>query len=528
MIYSQGSVRKIQTKLASQVLRVDLPSSAFRTGVLQVTLFSGTGEPLNERLAFIQNPDLLNLSIAANKTDYSKRENVHLSLNAKNKDGSAVNGSFSISVVDESKIVVDENTENSILSYLLLSSDVKGYVEKPNYYFANVTKGTRAELDVLMLTQGYRRFVWKQLVDDNSAATANAYNPEKEIDISGVLKTKGGDPVTNCQITLVAESGGMVLAQVTDAQGRFRFQNVLFETGTHFILRTQSPAGKKGVITLDSPEQGPNVSPANAVESKYNANADILASIQNNQRQGVMTASTEPGSILFKNDKTIGLKPTDNYRSSNLAGPGHADQVINGEDIKNAPSLSIGLSGRADGVQFYGGVPALGTALTFAKGGQRVEPMLVYVDGAEIGRNVNIDIYSPTSIETVEILKYASTTIYGMQGGNGVMVITTRRSAEKGGVTFKEMSPGIFSIEPKGFYKAREFYAPRYDAGQPANNLPDQRSTIFWKPDVITDADGNASFNFFNADGVGTYRVEVEGIDSKGNLGMQVFRYKVQ
>ena len=198
---------------------------------------------------------------------------MQLSLNAKNKDGNAVNGSFSVSVVDESKIVVDESTENTILSYLLLSSDVKGYVEKPNYYFANVTKETRAELDALMLTQGYRRFVWKQLMDDNSAPPVNAYNPEKEIDISGTLKTKGGEPIANCQVTMVAKAGGMVLAQATDAQGRFRFQNVQFETGTQFIVRTQSPAGKKAVLTLDNnPAAVPVVTPGNdRLTRRYNA-----------------------------------------------------------------------------------------------------------------------------------------------------------------------------------------------------------------------------------------------------------------
>ncbi len=483
---------------------------------------------MNERLAFIQNPDLLNLSIAANKTVYSKRENVQLSLNAKNKDGNAVNGSFSVSVVDESKIVVDENTENTILSYLLLSSDVKGYVEKPNYYFANVTKETRAQLDALMLTQGYRRFVWKQLTDDNSASAANAYNPEKEIDISGTLKTRAGEPIANCQITLVAKTGGMVLAQATDPQGRFRFQNVRFETGAQFVVRTQSPAGKKAVLTLDNPAQGPAVTAGNAIDSRYNASADILTSFQNNQGQGIMTASTGQAGIMLKNDKGFGSKQADSYPSSNINGPGHADQVINGDVLKDAPSLSIGLTGIADGVRFFNGVPALGSAVVFAKGGQRIQPMLVYVDGAEIGRGVNIDLYNPVSIETVEILKYASTSIYGSEGGGGVMVITTRRAIGKEDVVSNEMSPGIFSIEPKGFYKAREFYAPRYDAGQPANNVPDQRSTIFWKPDVTTDANGNASFNFFNADGAGTYRVEVQGIDSKGNLGTQLFRYKVQ
>ena len=233
--------------------------------------------------------------------------------------------------------------------------------------------------------------------------------------------------------------------------------------------------------------------------------------------------------MMLKNEKGFGSKQADSYPSSNITCTGHADQVINGDVLKDATSLSIGLTGIADGVRFFNGVPALGAAVVFAKGGQRIQPMLVYIDGAEVGQGVNIDLYNPNSIATVEILKYASASIYGMEGGGGVMLITTRRSIGKEEVVSNEMSPGIFSIEPKGFYKAREFYAPRYDAGQPANNAPDQRSsTIFWKPDVTTDTSGNASFNFFNADGAGTYRVEVQGIDSNGNLGMQVFRYKVQ
>ncbi|MDB5132787.1 MAG: hypothetical protein JWR02_2536, partial [Mucilaginibacter sp.] len=135
VIYGSGVVRTIKTKLDNAILGVDLPASNFRTGILQVMLLSQTGEPLNERMVFIQNHDQLNLSLATNKTTYTKRENVQLNLNAKNKEGNAVNGSFSVSVVDESKIPVDESVGNTMLSYLLLTSELKGYVEKPNYYF---------------------------------------------------------------------------------------------------------------------------------------------------------------------------------------------------------------------------------------------------------------------------------------------------------------------------------------------------------------------------------------------------------
>ncbi|MDB5123822.1 MAG: hypothetical protein JWP94_1951 [Mucilaginibacter sp.] len=521
LVYWAGAIRTIKTKLDNSVLGLDLPARNFRTDILQVTLLSQTGEPLSERMVFIQNPDLLNLSLNTNKTTYGKRENVQLNLNAKGADGNGANGSFSVSVVDESKILVDEDTENTILSYFLLTSDVKGYVEKPNYYFRDVTKETRANLDALMLTQGYRRFVWKQLLNDKSN-TAATYKPEQFMDISGTLTTKAGLPVVDTKIILLP----IGQTETTDAQGRFRFAKIEFQTGTRFILKAPSSVGKATVLILDKPAAGPPINAGNIIDAKYNANADILASLQNNQRQGVLMASNE--SLILKADKVIIPKNNSNYRSSNIGGPGHADQVVSGEAIKNASSLSTGLNGLLRGVMFSSGVPALNTGFTVSNGGQTLNPMLVVVDGNRMVTGESIDQYNPGFIETVEVLKGNNASIYGVDGGQGVLVITTRQGIERQQLTSKEMSPGIFSITPSGLFKAREFYSPVYDAAQTARKLRDTRTTVFWKPDVITDTSGNASFNFFNADATGTYRVEVQGIDSKGNLGRQVFRYKVE
>jgi hypothetical protein len=262
------------------------------------------------------------------------------------------------------------------------------------------------------------------------------------------------------------------------------------------------------------------------VESNYNGSADILASLQTNQRQGVLTASNE--SIVLKSDRIIGPKRNDQYRSSNIGGPGHADQVIHGDEIKNASSLSTGLNGLLRGVFFSSGAPALSNGAIVSAGGESFEPMLVVVDGVTVGRGVDIDQYNPGSVETVEVLKGPNASIYGVDGGQGVMVITSREGGMREQAISKEMSPGLFSIKPQGFYKAREFYSPTYSAAQSANKLPDNRTTVFWKPDIITDASGNAALSFYNADGTGTYRVEVQGIDGKGNLGRTVFRYKVE
>ena len=108
----------------------------------------------------------------------------------------------------------------------------------------------------------------------------------------------------------------------------------------------------------------------------------------------------------------------------------------------------------------------------------------------------------------------------------GVLVITTKQG---GGLKTKDISSiGILPIAPMGFYKAREFYSPKYGNTTSMTTQRDLRSTIYWQPEIVTDKDGNASFEYYNADGAGVYKMVVEGIDDKGNLGRQVFRYKVQ
>jgi TonB-dependent SusC/RagA subfamily outer membrane receptor len=154
-----------------------------------------------------------------------------------------------------------------------------------------------------------------------------------------------------------------------------------------------------------------------------------------------------------------------------------------------------------------------GTVLSM--GGAVSEPMYVVVDGSPF--TGGIDNINPNSVETVEVLKGPNASIYGMQGGAGVMVITTRQNDSNSFESNNRSALGSLQFTPKGFYKAREFYSPKYE-----------NTTIFWSPELITNKDGNASFEYYNADGHGTYRLVIEGIDNAGNVGRQVYRYKVE
>ena len=153
--------------------------------------------------------------------------------------------------------------------------------------------------------------------------------------------------------------------------------------------------------------------------------------------------------------------------------------------------------------------------------------MLLVLDGTVIhlDSNFNLDLIPPSQVETVEVLKYASASIYGMEGANGVLVITTKDASER----YKDIeSIGVLPIAPMGFYQARTFYSPKYDFANGNSPQPEFRPTIYWNPELRTDKDGNAIFDYYNAADAGTYKIIIEGMDSSGHIGRLVYRYKVE
>lgn len=498
-IYSGGgAVRSVKTTLDGQVLDLNLGKKDFQTGIVRVTLFSQTGEPMNERLSFIQNDDLMNLQTAVNKSSYTTREKVHLTLNAK-KDDKPVVGYFSASVVDATKIPIDESAETTILTNLLLTSDLKGFVEQPNYYFNRVTNDTRADLDVLMLTQGYRRFEWKQLLG-NDETTASAYTVERGLDISGTVKANNGTPVANGNVTLLAKNGGSMLTQVTDANGRFSFPNLAYTDNTPFVIQAKTAEGKNNTqIIMDQPKELVLM----AEKNKLMGGSDIE---KNDDKPG--PASVYMADASGKLLKEVIVK--DKYLES------HTNTIT---DFADQSGLGRSLEGRLPGVSLTNGVPYLRERVGISEAG----PMLVIIDGMQGGSITDLNV---SDVESVKMLKNVDAALYGFQGSNGVLIITTKKS--KSQVVNKKLSPGLITYAPKGFYKARTFYSPAYGGSVKQANKSDDRVTIYWNPDVVTDKDGSASFDFYNADGKGNYRVIIEGVDDNGNVGRSVYTYKVE
>jgi TonB-dependent SusC/RagA subfamily outer membrane receptor len=525
VIYSGGISRTILCPLDSNLITLDILKRRLRTGVAMVTLFSPAAEPLCERLFFVQNYDQLNINVVSNKTSYGKREKVAINLNVKNRADFAAIGHFSVSVTDESKVPVDENSENTILSNLLLTSDLKGYIEQPNYYFINPTVKTNSELDLVMLTHGYRHFEWKQILDKTSPSPA--WQPEKGLEISGMVKGLSGKPVANGAVTLLPREGGL-LSSMTNDQGVFHFTGLMFNDTTHFMLNAINATGKNLTKITWFPDtvEAKILRPGQIIAQKM-ADTTMSKYVRNARDEKDELMKYNPvGGRMLKEVKIREIKKDDKYETQSFAGAGNADQVMHANEIEKVQGqLVTSLDGRLYGISFMGSIkkPYLRTKLSVTSG--KSGPMLVIIDGAEVPPE-SINYYTANDIETVEVLKYASAAVYGMQGGNGVLILTTKKG---GGMNAKDItSVGVLPIAPMGFYKAREFYSPKYDSPQLTSKQRDLRSTIYWKPEIVTDKDGNSSFEYYNADDPGNYRIMIEGIDRDGNIGRKVFNYRVE
>lgn len=502
-------------KQAKPEAGMSIDRSALPSGVIQLTLMDEQMKPVAERLIFNLNQrDTLPVTVSADKKTYQPREKITMKLATGTTGDSLRVGSFSISVTDLAKMPVNDSTADGILSGLLLSPELKGYIETPGYYFNGMDRQKQQQLDNLMLTQGWRRIVWDDLM--SGKVPAMQYQPEKSLSISGTITHRNGKPSSNTSVAVFSTTDmTSAMDTITDAEGRFNFDRLIFYDSTKFVVQVNDEKGKqKGDIRMDEvPRQEPGKN-KNTPDVVVDVSQSIAGYLKSTERQftelqkfGLM----EQGIRL--DEVTIVAKKPERLveRSANFNGPGNADQILTAKDLQfGCPSLETCLPGRLTGVIFKGGRPYS----TRSSGA----PMKVLMDGMEI---TDLSMITPMDVQSIEVLRSAGyTAMYGMGGDAGVIVITTKSGPE--GYTRDMFVPGIITYLPQGLYAARQYYAPDYSAPQEHADLRDLRSTIFWKPDVTTDDNGEASFEYYAANEPGRYRIVVEGIDAAGRIARSV------
>lgn len=487
--------------LSKTSLSFELPKTTIPEGISQITLYDANLKPQTERLVYVEKEHAVAVEVATDKSSYTPKEKVVITVTSKTKTGAVVPASFSISSTDMNGIATKDYGMN-VCSYFLMESDIKGKIHNPGYYFDSSNPNRLQFLDLLLLTQGWRDFLWKIMPKVQDSIT---YPIEKGMAITGIVKQLfGKKPKENSNVTLSLISKGKmnILNSQTDRNGKFEFKDLDFKGETTVLLNARDEKGRNsGMLVLDDLQV-----PAMEVNSKNkairNSNATREHIKEEVYKKHVMFGV--PAENVLDEVEIIAKKKNKNDIPSLYGNPDRSfvidDKTPYFSDIYQLIQYAIP------------GVSTIGQKVAFNRyGGPQAH---VIIDGIplEPAFLTNIQV---NDVAKVEAMNGPSTAIFGTKGANGVILIYTKR----GEVSIKEKET-FHSIQQKmeGYYDARVFYSPDMDHTSdfemPTNEAI--RNTLYWNPYVHPDETGSIQMHYYNSEVETQVKVALEGITATG------------
>lgn len=517
-------------KLKNGVAKVAIHNSTFPEGIVRFTVSGKDNRILNERKVFINHQSLLSIQITPHQSSYGLRDSVALDILVKDGEGQPVVGSFSMAVTDDGQVPTDSIKQNSIVSQLLLTGDLKGNIEDPGYYLPGALQYPERwrELDQLLLTQGWVGYDWNEM---EAIAQKLPFSSEPEFAIRGRVTNMFNKPVAGSKVTLLATRPLIMTNTVTNQKGDFVFTNLIPVDTPVYFLQSVNKKDKKFNVGIEMEEFKPPVFTARQeriipwyVNMETARLETINKQIQAKKERESITGIKTLEEVVVTAKKVV-------RDSKNLNGPGEADQVIGEEELKKAGRKTLGdlLKERVKG--FGERATKYGTRY-FA-----INSMVVHlvIDGITVERfkpegltmydyfRQYMDYYDAEEIKGIEIMRSSRfqmsyTTAFldpmAVPWDHAFVEITTR-----GGVgPFLKKEVGTYLYRPLPFNIPRKFYVPKYTAA----SVPDKsdiRSTIFWAPDIVTNKEGRATVSFYTADLPAKYSIILEGSDLQGTIG---------
>jgi alpha-2-macroglobulin-like protein len=513
---------------------LSIPSSSFPVGITQITVFDAAQQPRAERLVFVNPHKTLNVKVKSKKERYMPRELVEMDIEVTDERGRPVAGQFSVAVADDKLLTFADDKQGNILAYTLLESDLKGNIEEPNFYFDDETdpKRFKAEtdrkiaLDNLMMTQGWTRFVWKDIQDDKFFNFAE--KGERAL-IVGKVTDKAGNPVPSAEIKT---STGETIK--SDNKGNFSLPGVALYNA---INVTASKSDKyPATLTVSDYNQPLNFTLfgkrtiSGVIKDKSNGKPVPYANISVYGVSSLAVSSNEKGEykIEFPENNTQMYVYYGGYSQYVDLNANKKDVIDFEFDTRyhilcdvSTTSISSTKSGagRPDRVPSPGKESRKKSAENVPMNNiGRMEPE--DFDVRQMAGNVDI----ADKMIVAEILE--AEIDFGIDDikmpiADGKKDMNRERAADEAFVQ-KPVALG------GNYYRAREFYAPKYESKQQPAKRSDFRSTIYWNPRLSIGNDGKASISFYNSDDITQFRVSVEGFGNNGNVGRTEFKYFIQ
>lgn len=476
-------------------------------GISHITIFNGDKQPVCERLYFKHPSKNLMIEAAADKQQYSGRKKVNISISAKDQAGKQAAADLSMSVYRLDAL--DGKQQGDIASYFWLSSDLRGHIESPEYYMANTAEVAEAA-DNLMLTQGWRRFQWSEVLKNKPASFS--FLPEYD---GHIVNGKIVDPATNTPAREVVTYFGIPGKRVqlftakSDSLGRLMFNTKDFYGPGEIVVQTNTQKDSTYRIDILNPfseQYSKNKLPA------FNLPDSMQKALQT-QYLGMQVQNIYAGTKI-KQFYDGGIDSSAFY--------GHPYKTYKLDDYTRFTTMEEVLREYIREVYVVRRQKRYHIEVISDKGFLEGDP-LVMLDGIPIFDIDKVIALDPLKIKKLEVMR--DRYFWGPADAEGILSYTTY----KGDLAGVEIDPHAVVVDYEGLQLQRVFYSPVYDTDtQAASHMPDFRNLLYWAPVINTGTQGKNEVSFYTSDEEGKYIGVIQGMTANGEAGSQYFTFEVK
>ena len=513
-------------------LKFNLPVKGMPTGINNAILCTSSGTTYAKRPFFVYPEKTLNPQMAPLKKDFGKRENIEVALDL----GEKVDGDFSVSVTDDLLSPVN-NLNDNILSYMLLSSEIRGHIENPQRYFSDtlVLEKRVEALDLMLMTQGWEYYDLPAILSGNYPMPK--YGREYMQSLSGQVQKGFLKKKKESMVAFVAPRINFAALGRVDPEGYFELKDIDFPDSTTFIVKAAKSSGKGNLRPIVYEDSYAPLTKFihNKEKVLYSPKVEEIVTKNYYNTGGELTYQLNSITVYGKKKSVYGISPLPNWEF-------RADQIREGKKLEmyNNFDMVSYIAMTCPGVREelfdkdgrY--VHRLLCHVTASAGGMNVSvswvPIVVFIDGMRVIQDDwwQVEALMVEDVETVIYLRGMEGAPFIASGGIGygnnsfpsVVLIKTKHIER----TLWHVTYG----RPLGWQKPKHFYSPKYevDGKDIVPKGQDRRSTLYWNPAVTADEKGTIKFRFNSSDLLSGYTITLEGVTSNGDYVSKRFNLK--
>lgn len=502
------------------------PDSIFETGITHFILCNSAGIPLSERLIFIRDYSPISCQVSTDRSAYGKREKVDMSLQLFHPDQQILTGSYSVSITNPNKITPDSSGDN-ILSNLLLTSDLTGYIEKPGYYFLKNDSLHNRHLDLVMMTHGWSRFNTDSLLCDSMPKIR--YPIEKGQFLTGKVKTLLNKDAPNAQISALSTKDSILAISETDQAGNFVIEPLFHQDSTWFMLSAVNKNGKKRVEIFPDEESIPEI-----IGKNYFFPLTFPRLYQEDEYARFTQYGEIPMTTFLKEITIVGdndIQERADLRYFEEIQPLYT-VTIDGKSLIREQNKNL-----LDAILTIPNTREVNTP------GSNLTPSTIQYMNTRSRifiNNTAIDIDITDALKQVPIENLVDIEIYRVRllaSFDDEMSFFLKRPSALTSITdsenyyylimvslnceyrhIKRPQYWVCPVFSLGYTQTKERYQPVYETPEQHTGTPDTRNTIYWNPELPVDSSGRSSFSFYTSDQPEQMHIIIEGITDAGKI----------